>query len=257
MGGDDPDWRRRDFCGEFRRGETRCWSTAWCSPKAVTNPGVDCMIMARPTQSRSLYQQMIGAAAPPHPGKRDCLIVDVVGVSAKHTLQTAAFLFDCDAKQLAENALTEVKAEQLRAQRPAPAAMEGPLHSTPVDLFARRVLRWVQTRQGAWVLSLGEHGTMRLQPDGEGTWARRCSNAAPLRPLLPTTCPWTMPRALPRRWRATWNGQRLVSAEAPWRSHPASARQTELLKRFGIAIQAGLTKGEAADQISAVMGDWD
>ena len=44
--------------------------------------------------------------------------------------------------------------------------LTGTLRSTPVDLFARRTLRWVQTRQGAWVLSLGaQHGTLRLRPD--------------------------------------------------------------------------------------------
>src|SRR4029453_12442438 len=51
------------------------------------------------------------------------------------------------------------------------AALTGMLRSTPVDLFARRALRWVQTLQGAWVLSLGsQYGTLGLRPDGQETW---------------------------------------------------------------------------------------
>jgi hypothetical protein len=90
-------------------------------------------------------------------------------VSTHHTLHTAATLFDCDARRLARQSVLEI------LNRPVPqdedVALTGTLRSTPVDLFARRALRWVQTRQGAWVLALGsQHGTRRLRPDGPDTW---------------------------------------------------------------------------------------
>jgi hypothetical protein len=50
---------------------------------------------------------------------------------------------------------------------------------------------------------------------------------------------------------------RLVEAEAPWRQHPATEKQTALLRKLGMAAQAGLTKGEAAELLAAVLGDWD
>jgi hypothetical protein len=49
---------------------------------------------------------------------------------------------------------------------------------------------------------------------------------------------------------------RLVEAEAPWRQHPATEKQTALLRKLGLAVRAGLTKGEAADLLAAVLGDW-
>ena len=62
-------------------------------------------------------------------------------------------------------------AERERQAQARQEAVDGALRSTPVDLFTRRALNWVQTRQGAWVLSLGaDHGTLRLRPDGEDTW---------------------------------------------------------------------------------------
>jgi hypothetical protein len=50
---------------------------------------------------------------------------------------------------------------------------------------------------------------------------------------------------------------RLVEAEAPWRQHPATEQQTVLLRKLGLAARAGLTKGEAAELLAAVLGDWD
>ena len=45
-----------------------------------------------------------------------------------------------------------------------------------------------------------------------------------------------------------------MEAEAPWRQQPATEKQTALLRKLGIAARAGLTKGEAADLLAAVLG---
>lgn len=42
-------------------------------------PELDCIILARPTMSLSLYYQMVGRAMRPHPNKRDALIIDLAG----------------------------------------------------------------------------------------------------------------------------------------------------------------------------------
>src|SRR5437867_2320380 len=71
-------------------------------------PSVDCIIVARPTQSALLYQQMLGRGTRTYPGKTDCLLLDVVGVSTRHTLYTAATLFACDAATLAQRSVLEI-----------------------------------------------------------------------------------------------------------------------------------------------------
>jgi hypothetical protein len=184
-------------------------------------------------------------------------VLDVVGVSAHHTLHTAATLFHCDARRLARQSVLEI------VDRPVPqdqedAALTGTLRSTPVDLFARRTLRWVQTRQGAWVLSLGtQHGTLRLRPDGPETWqvvqVRR--EAEPVQ--LGDTLPLPYAQGLAEDYARHLGVARLVEAEAPWRQHPATEKQTALLRKLGMATRAGLTKGEAAELLAAVLGDWD
>ena len=127
-----------------------------------------------------------------------------------------------------------------------------------MDLFARRALRWVQTRQGAWVLSLGaQHGTLRLRPDSPETWqvvqVRRAAD--PL--LLGDTLPLPYAQGLAEDYARHLGVARLVEAEAPWRQQPATEKQMVLLRKLGVAVRAGVTKGEAADLLAAVLGDWD
>src|SRR5262249_60152670 len=122
-------------------------------------------------QSARLSKQMLGRGTRTYPGKPDCLVLDVVGVSTHHTLHTAATLFDCDVGRLARQSVLEILERPVRQDQDEDALLAGTLRSTPVDLFARRALRWVQTQQGAWVRSLGaQHGTLRLRPDGPETW---------------------------------------------------------------------------------------
>src|SRR6266566_3314665 len=220
-------------------------------------PSIDCIIVARPTQSLPLYQQMLGRGTRIYPGKTDCLLLDVVCVSTRHTLHTAATLFGCAPATLARQSVLEVLAARERQARQPAEGVAGTLRSTPVDLFARRTLRWVQTRQGAWVLSLGaQHGTVRLRPDGPETWqvvqVRRDTD--PMR--LGDTLPLPYAQGLAEDYARHLGVARRVEAEAPWRQQPATEKQTGLLRKLGMTARAGLTKGEAAELLAAVLGDW-
>src|SRR5438876_3314006 len=170
LDGTTPLATRRAILQRLHTGATRVVANCAVLTEGFDEPSVDCVIMARPTQSAVLYQQMLGRGTRTYPGKIDCLVLDVVGVSTQHTLHTAATLFGCDAGRLTRQSVLEILERPVR-QDQEDAALTGTLRSTPVDLFARRTLRWVQTRQGAWVLSLGaQHGTLRLRPDGPVTW---------------------------------------------------------------------------------------
>jgi hypothetical protein len=198
---------------------------------------------------------MLGRGTRTYPGKTDCLVLDVVGVSTHHTLHTAATLFACDAGWLARHSVLELLEGPTHPDQ-EDAALTGTVRSTLVDLFARRALRRVQTRQGAWVLALGvQHGTLR--PDGPETWqvvqVRR--DAEPVQ--LGDTLPLPYAQGLAEDYARHLGVARLVEAEAPWRQHPATEKQTALLRKLSIATRAGLTKGEAAELLAAVLGDWD
>jgi hypothetical protein len=239
-------------------GQTRVVANCAVLTEGFDEPSVDCIIMARPTRSRPLYQQMLGRGTRTYPGKSDCLVLDVVGVSSRHTLQTISTLFGFSPDDLDKQSLTEAVAERERREREQQEAVTGRLRSAPVNLFARRKLRWVQTRQGAWVLSLGpQHGILRLVPTGDETWqvlqVQREAGATVVAEQLPLAYAQGLGEDMARRLGV----ESLSDAEAPWRTQSASDKQMALLQKLGVAIQAGLTKGEAADQIAAILGDWD
>src|SRR5262249_19659821 len=189
LDGTTPLTTRRAILQRLHTGETRVVANCAVLTEGFDEPSVDCIIVARPTQSAPLYQQMLGRGTRTYPGKTDCLVLDVVGVSTHHILHTAATLFACDAGRLAWQSVPELLDRPGHPDQEE-AALTGTLRRTPVDLFARRALRWVQTRQGAWVLSLGsQHGTLRLRPDGPDTWqgvqVRREAEPLPMGGTLP------------------------------------------------------------------------
>src|ERR671937_1884829 len=241
LDGTTPLATRRAILQRLHTGKTRVVANCAVLTEGFDEPSVDCIIVARPTQSVVLYQQMLGRGTRTYPGKTDCLVLDVVGVSTHHTLHTAATLFDCDAGRLARQSVLELLDTPEDQHQDAP--LTGTLRSTPVDLFARRTLRWVQTRQGAWVLSLGaQHGTLRLRPDGPDTWqvvqVRR--EAEPMR--LGDTLPLPYAQGLAEDYARHLGVARLVEAEAPWRQQPATEKQTALLRRLGMAARGlGIT----------------
>jgi len=257
LDGTTPLATRRAILQRLHTGATRVVANCAVLTEGFDEPSVDCIMVARPTQSAPLYQQMLGRGTRTYPGKTDCLVLDVVGVSTHHTLHTAATLFACDAGRLARQSVLEIL-NRPEHQDQEDASLAGTLRSTPVDLFARRALRWVQTRQGAWVLSLGaQHGTLRLRLDGPETWQvvqiRR--DAEPVQ--LGNTLPLPYAQGLAEDYARHLGVARLVEVEAPWRQHPATEKQTALLRKLGLAARVGLTKGEAAELLAAVLGDWD
>jgi len=58
------------------------------------DPAVDCVVMARPTASRSLYVQCVGRGLRAHPGKGDCLVLDVTDNCRRHKLVNITDLAD-------------------------------------------------------------------------------------------------------------------------------------------------------------------
>jgi superfamily II DNA or RNA helicase len=69
----------------FRAGTFQFLVNCALFTEGFDEPSIECVAMARPTQSRSLYCQMLGRATRLHPGKTHALILDFVG-NSKHRL---------------------------------------------------------------------------------------------------------------------------------------------------------------------------
>jgi superfamily II DNA or RNA helicase len=100
---------RRQIMANVQSGRTQILVNVGVATEGFDAPGVEVIVMGRPTKSRSLYAQMAGRATRPWPGvvdgpdsaaarraaiaasaKKSCLIVDFVGNSGRHKLITAA-----------------------------------------------------------------------------------------------------------------------------------------------------------------------
>lgn len=100
---------RRNILASFAAGKVQVVCNCGVLTEGFDDPGVEVVIMGRPTKSRSLYSQMVGRSTRPLPGvvdgpetpearkaaiaasaKRSCLVVDFVGNSGKHKLVTSA-----------------------------------------------------------------------------------------------------------------------------------------------------------------------
>lgn len=122
---------RRETVAQFARGEVQIVCNCGCFTEGFDDPGVEVIIMARPTKSRSLYSQMVGRSTRALPGVVDgpqtpelrraaiaasakpaCLVVDFCGNSGRHKLMTSADILGGKDEEVIERAVARAKTEQ-------------------------------------------------------------------------------------------------------------------------------------------------
>jgi superfamily II DNA or RNA helicase len=99
---------RRARLAAFSAGRIRVLCNCMVLTEGFDDPGVECIVMARPTQSKSLYVQCVGRGLRIAPGKPDCLLIDMVGLSRRHTLIQAPIIFGEEAELEARRAADAV-----------------------------------------------------------------------------------------------------------------------------------------------------
>lgn len=82
---------------------------------------VDCVVILRPTQIQSFYQQMVGRGTRLHPGKKNLLLLDFLWLTDKHGLCRPANIFGenevtAEMNALIENAKAPVSLTRARAR---------------------------------------------------------------------------------------------------------------------------------------------
>jgi ATP-dependent helicase IRC3 len=249
LDGTTPLEERRGILERLHTGATMVVCNCAVLTEGFDSPSVDCIIIGRPTKSKPLYVQMIGRGTRTYPGKADFLVLDVVGVTQRHSIMTAEELFDLDLskKSVREAVEAEEKEEEERsAGVAAPLHLDGQLVAVDLDLFRSRPMHWVQTRAGTWVLGLG-NGLVKLTPAEGGRWDvyhfEHGGQATLLRAGLPLGYAQGMAEDFARQQGAAV----LLDREARWRQDPASEKQIAWTRWKGIRVPPGLTKGQAWD----------
>lgn len=82
--GSTPKRDRERILEQFKRKQIRCLVNCDVLTTGFDAPNIDCLVLLRPTQSVSLYVQMVGRGSRIAPGKTDCLILDFAGNINRH-----------------------------------------------------------------------------------------------------------------------------------------------------------------------------
>ncbi|CEP12934.1 hypothetical protein [Parasitella parasitica] len=122
---------RVQILDEFRQGKIPVLVNCAILTEGTDIPIVDCILLARPTQSATLFQQMFGRGLRLFPGKEDCLVIDFVDSfteKGKHSLVTIPTLLglsaseaieDRDILELEQKAISDQKQSELLIQKAA------------------------------------------------------------------------------------------------------------------------------------------
>ncbi len=248
--GGTPVEERRDILEKLRNGTIRVVVNCMVLTEGFDEPSVDGLVIARPTLSRPLYIQMVGRGLRIWPGKEDCLILDVVGVTERHDLVTADTLFNVDGKTLERDGLVTALAQRSQDERFLDVL--GELVARPVELLGRRKLHWVYT------------GSVYVVPTVDGRIVLRPNiYDGSLWDVVRQRRGWFMDEVLGEKLPLEWalgkaedavredGALYLADPNAKWRMRPATQKQIDVLRRWGIPIPKGLTCGQASDLITA------
>ena len=134
--GNSPD--RSEILERFSRDSTRVLSCATLLLEGWDEPSIDCVVVMRPTQSRTVFVQATGRGARIHPGKDHLLILDPLWLSTEHSLVRPANLVARDAVEA--QVITEALAgnpDLLRARQRAREVSLAELNARAAQLAAQ------------------------------------------------------------------------------------------------------------------------
>lgn len=244
---------------QFKRGEIQTLVTCDLLTEGVDLPPTNCILMARPTKSFTVFSQTIGRGTrqSPETGKVDCIVLYVRGVGA-FDFCTPASLIGVrevrDGETLQKAKQRELKEDQDRAtQEELPEVVEGQVVSRKVDLFngnrpqerkpffqwemyperRRAILRvagrtleiWRESADGPYRFAdMDWHGKLEGQ-----TWDKREAKAA-----------------------CEAEARRILFGD-----QPASEKQIDLMTKHRIRFQPGVTKAEASTLLQPLFDRWE
>lgn len=258
VSGKTPRDERKGIYERFRRGETQVLSNCMVLTEGWDAPWASCAIVARPTMSQGLYQQMVGRVLRPWQGKTDAVILNVAGgggristlidldPGAVKELREGEGLLEAEEREELEEAATEAARSEIQRRHT--------LRLKEVQsLFAASHQAWGTTAGGVAFLACGawtyflwpsqEPGLWDVcrKPQYRGKWERTEHTALPVEMAMS----WA-------EAEAEDHGSFSVSRSASWRRGKPTEKQVAYAERLGIAV-GDMGKADLNDAISHVI----
>lgn len=264
---------RRRALDEFRAGRLAVLTNCQVLTEGYDEPSVSGILLARPTKSALLYTQMIGRGTRLYPGKKHTTVIDIVDLSRTHRLVTLPTLFGLPARfDLAGHTLAQVREALHWVEAHRPWVREDLATSLddlryrcqridlldlapPAELARLGAFAWTACGPERYRLALPKGQSLRIAQNILGRWevAHRGNQAETIlsqHTEMHAAIAWSegfvkerLPEAL-----------KLVKQSSAWRRQPATEKQLQVLRHRKIAPPAGLTRGQASQLISMLMG---
>lgn len=268
---------RRAVLRRLKTGETQVVTNCGVLTEGFDEPSVSCVVIARPTKFHGLYVQMVGRGTRLYPGKKDLLILDVVGATRRHELVGLVDLgLDMDGgrdkKEPGERQKCPTCGEEdcqdvdhrcrlCHRYLPQSVTADGGFRhencqatgSGQQDVFGSSRLRWLPLPGGAQCLGAGRE-TVIMVPSGFDTW-KVISYAEGKAKVLHDQIPadWAMGIGEDRSKAFV----KLVERSAGWLRMRVTDPQKSALVREGLPERNLVhvkTRGEAADLLTRIQG---
>jgi superfamily II DNA or RNA helicase len=266
--GDTPAEERQRLYAAVAAGEIAGLWSVQVLTEGFDLPCIACIIMARPTKSRSLYVQCVGRGARLYPGKEYFLILDITDNCLRHRLMphsiNSAFglaLQNNESIEEAEERAAREEEEERKKQKQIRRLKDKRKEDLAIDLL--QAFDWKKREaDGSFILaSVGtQKHRMALRPEGDmwdvpeySVWASLAPDYRPQQwaGAMPLTDALQFAEARILKLIAEPAKAVLFDLNHPWRSKPIDplSPQVENATRLGICFWEGMTKGQLSDLI--------
>lgn len=279
---------RRAVLARLRSGQTQVVCNCAVLTEGFDDPTIETVVIARPTKSAGLYQQMVGRVLRPDltvpaSERRKALVMDVTGVSRRHDLRS---LIDLSAREDREDIrdlpeldeLSLLEMEELIIDEVGAGSLPVEYHYGPTEIedfdpLARDSDRaWQRTDAGYYFLSSG-NAYVFLVPSVGGepgaydviwctslnptvAWEARRLGSGPHAGMtehkglpLEQAISWAEDEAIERGGYGT---KSLTGKKSAWRRQSPSGAQLNQARILGIDVPEGMSKGELSQAIDRV-----
>lgn len=238
---------RADIIQRFTDGQIPCIVNVMVFTEGTDIPRVETVVVARPTQSDSLYAQMVGRGLRLYPGKEKLTLIDCVGVTGRASLCTAPSLLGIDMTPVPPSKRDEVQGDLFELPIRAASALDCPeswiRNVQIVDLWAKEQkynlhdVNYFKMPDGSLVCSLKDRDKIVIPaPDMLGMVRGR-----PMQEYLDRA--YKMLTDEYQDQRMLWD----LNAVKRWGKGPATESQLKIIqKRCKGFDTEGLTKGQAS-----------
>lgn len=245
--GETPPDERAMLLDRFKNGCISVLTNCQILTEGWDCPEVDCVLVAKPTQSKGLFIQMAGRGLRPYPNKKDCLILDF-GSKSHSLCSTATLVLDTDEVGLNQN----VEGRMCEFAKSLPLSINKKLRAAIVEFdLLGDDFTWIQEGYSFSLKAIGDK-VLKIFQTAEGKFCVMFFSGNSHQTIA-SDIPFEYAFSCAEEFAKTNRSLFVVSdLEASWRTLSITDKQKELFRSYG--FRAGiedLSRGQAALIISS------